>query len=339
MVEYDYSVVTKFPISKALFDNIKNDKKNYYNSYCHDAIRDYPYDPTNFMKDCLFFVKGIMYLDSNMGSQTFIQETDISMQDHCKYLTYRLNYELENISKYPKHLLELYNNLKSKIIEMISKLNICSQELKELDKIVLKNIQVLDDFNENIIKLTYNFPNTTKESCAYAKKCVEIYEKNMRYCYSNMNSSFCTELTKFGKIYNKYEEGEYNKCPDLKNHFLYTGSDNARTETTSIESCKTSLSRQIVVEGANSPIVHDAETSLGPRIYAGFSMSLSILLILFIMYKFTYFGTWINSKILNIKRMLFNEDEESNPVSPSASQNKHTISKKKGYLITYNSIQ
>ncbi|SBT55272.1 PIR Superfamily Protein [Plasmodium ovale wallikeri] len=339
MVEYDYSVVTKFPVSKTLFDNIRKDKQNYYNSYCHDAIRDYPYDPTNFMKDCLFFIKGIMYLHSNMGSETFIQKTDISMQDHCKYLNYRLNYELENISKYPKHLLELYNNLKSKINEMISKLNVCSKELKDLDKIVLKNIKVLDDLNENFIKLIHNFSNTTVESCAYSKKYVEIYDEHMHYCYSNMNSSFCKELTKFGKYYNKYQEGEYNKCPALKDRFLYTGSDNSRTKITSIESCKTSLNRQIVVEEENSPIVHNTETSLGPRIYTGFSMSLSILLILFIMYKFTYFGTWINSKILNIKRMLFNEDEESNPVSPSASQNKHTISKKKGYLITYNSIQ
>ncbi|SBT02759.1 PIR Superfamily Protein, partial [Plasmodium ovale curtisi] len=111
-----------------------------------------------------------------------------------------LNYELENITKYPKHLLELYNNLKSKINEMISKLNICAKELKQLDKIVLKNTQVLDDLNENIIKLIYNFSNTTEDSCAYPKKCVEIYDEHMRYCYSNMNSSFCNELTKFGKF-------------------------------------------------------------------------------------------------------------------------------------------
>ncbi|SBT58714.1 PIR Superfamily Protein [Plasmodium ovale wallikeri] len=339
MDEYDFGIVSKFPTSRTVFDHITNDTSNYYNSYCYEAIRNYPYDPTNFLKTCLFFIKGLMYLHKNKDTETSTDTQDVSTHDHCEYLIYRLNYELEHIMKYPKSVSSFYDNMKTQVQGMISKLNTCKNEFKNLDITVLNNIHALNEMHENLNKLMYNFPYK-EETCNNAGHYVKLYNKYISICYSSMDSSFCKELKKLGENYNEYIKEKIIKCPKLENRFLYTGSNNTRTEVTDVQPCETSLRRELVEDGINSsPIVHDTETPLGHKIFTGFSISLSILLILFIMYKFTSFGTRLSTKILNIKGILFDEDEESNPTFPSASQNKHTNSKKKGYRITYNSIQ
>ncbi|SBT58299.1 PIR Superfamily Protein [Plasmodium ovale wallikeri] len=130
MDAYDYSIVSNFPIYKTLFDNVAKDNGNYYHPYCDDAIKNYPNDPTDFRKTCLFFLKGLMYLYNNKGFHTSKEKSNSSHHEHCEYLIYMLHYELENVIKYPKDASKFYSNLKSKVKELFTELNICTLEFK-----------------------------------------------------------------------------------------------------------------------------------------------------------------------------------------------------------------
>ncbi|SBT53764.1 PIR Superfamily Protein [Plasmodium ovale wallikeri] len=137
MDTYDYNIVGNFPIYRTLFDNVVNDYGNNYNSYCDDAIKNYPNDPTDFRKTCLFFLKGLMYLYNNKGFHTSKEKSNSSHHEHCEYLIYMLHYELENVIKYPKDASKFYSNLKSKVKELFTELNIFIQEVNCYTSVLL----------------------------------------------------------------------------------------------------------------------------------------------------------------------------------------------------------
>ncbi|SBT56218.1 PIR Superfamily Protein [Plasmodium ovale wallikeri] len=350
MDEYDYSIVSNFPIYRTLFDNVAKDNGNYYHPYCDDAIKNYPNDPTYFRKTCLFFLKGLMYLYNNKGFHTSKEKSNSSHHEHCEYLIYMLHYELENVIKYPKNASKFYSNLKSKVKEMFTKLNICKKEIKDNDINVLKNVYVLYKIHDNLNKLMYNFSNKEMYPCSYVEKYVALYNENIVPCSFNKSTSFCDALIKLGEYYNKYILHKH-KCDKLKDYMLYTGLEYPRIDTSKektvkaaqVESAKTDetsikpVNIQIQSEQEELRITPNATNMpIDYKNLTGFSFLLMIIPALFSFFKFTPFGSLLHSSVNKYLGLSGNTDEQSQNILSHNLQGVETAAHNSEYRIPYN---
>ncbi|SBT74128.1 PIR protein [Plasmodium ovale] len=143
---------------------------------------------------------------------------------------------------------------------------------------------IREDILENLEEIynMYKYLNQVKEKnalcsgdcCVNAKECVTIYDKYIKNCYIYDTKDLCKALSNF-----KYEYEEHMKsieCPGTP---------------------------QILASPYGNDPIFASITS--------FIIILVILSLSFMLYKFTPFGTWINTKLQNKKKILNNLYEDT----------------------------
>ncbi|SBS92207.1 PIR Superfamily Protein [Plasmodium ovale curtisi] len=184
-------------------------------------------------------------------------------RNRCMYLNYCLN-DVSNVAKY--HTYD-YADLFSAYKDVSSKLDVCKDQIEIIDPDVFEKVKVLYELYHNVHNIKKGEDTSTNIDCDKAKECFTYYREHLEVCNTNSNNAYCQELTKFKKVYDHIMED--------------------------IISCEN-------VPQVLPPIKND---SFNAVVLTSFILISATIFILFIIYKFTPFGSWIYLRIQRKKKL------------------------------------
>ncbi|KMZ84782.1 hypothetical protein PVBG_00562 [Plasmodium vivax Brazil I] len=128
---------------------------------------------------------------------------------HCEYLSYWLNKKSKLHNAFPLYKKILDGDRSLNIFdETIPNIETYKSKLGNLSNEVVKNIDTLNDLNEQYLFLITKRKigeSTHDQLCGYAEKFAVIYNSAIRDCFINFNNKYCKELIEFKVRFNKYK--------------------------------------------------------------------------------------------------------------------------------------
>ncbi|SBT83435.1 PIR protein [Plasmodium ovale] len=243
--EENYNLVSSFLQYKEYFDY---DNNSYYNNYLRPCnIIKSTYFNDAFISPCVSIAKYLTVL----GAKNTIQER----LEGCKYLSFRLNIELQKITNPELDTLGSYQKLINQFNSVDSKLNVCQKHIEHFSNDVLENLKRLNVLHEKFHQLK-NKEKCNGDICVCAKNFYDSYMSYKDSCDYNRNNAFCKELGNFKEPYD--EKLSTLMCDDKAPRLLPSIKVNDQT----------SIILMLVVAIIIIPII------------------------IFILYKFTSFGPW-----------------------------------------------
>ncbi|SBT84929.1 PIR protein [Plasmodium ovale] len=156
----------------------------------------------------------------------------------------------------------------SKVFEAYKKLsnalNVCDLKIEYIREDILTELTDLYNIHESLDKFLSLFDASDQNICEYAKQFAELYAKNKKNCYVSHKPAFCRELENIQD--SSFYRMKHKNCKEAAK-ILESVMDFDRTAS-------------IVVP---------------------FIIILAISSFSYISYKFTPFGSWVNTKILKNK--------------------------------------
>ncbi|KMZ82417.1 hypothetical protein PVIIG_06125 [Plasmodium vivax India VII] len=220
-----------------------------------------------------------------------------NISNACKYFLYWLYYVVLHKNLDNKKILKIYNDVLTAYIYGSAKENFKNYVSFFSERTI-----------ENLIKLTemYDYFYKFKEEkithgdvkCNHARKCVDLYEKNIKVCEEGNDNDFCYELDNLKESYDKYLKSNA-VCPDLPK---------------TLESYRVYNTAAIII--------------------TPFSILLVISLSIFFLYKFTPFGSFFRKRTKNKKKIPDNIDYATH-VLPHKSQRVNNYNNNRQYNISY----
>ncbi|CAI7717638.1 PIR protein [Plasmodium vivax] len=219
---------------------------------------------------------------------------------HCKYVYYWLYEFLLIRLGNDKNVLQYYNDILNKHNEQHAP-SICVGTVEEFDKEKYGKINALYNVYEKYYSYTKKIQSCTSHLCTCGYECIKDYKTNIQKCTDPSNYEFCNELENFRTIYNTHIASG-NSCdnmPDYLPPFL---------------------------------IIHISHIILIP-----ITILLAISFILFLLYKYTPFGSRLCPLKKKMTQIRCNINEEIHQLN-STQEGSQKNMKNRSYHIAYNSV-
>ncbi|SBT84824.1 PIR protein [Plasmodium ovale] len=189
----------------------------------------------------------------------------------CKYLNYILNSNTE-FNKFSNYTgSKLFNAYK----QLSIKLNTCTSHIEYIEKEeVLEKLIKLYNLQDALNQIEKSIETSDTKICEHGKQFAAHHENYKYTCYEYDMDGFCIQLKSFEQTF--FQKMKDENCPEIQKTLEYI-IENSRTTSYIVPSI----------------------------------MILVTPLILFILYKFTPFGYWINLHIRNKKNIMKNLTEET----------------------------
>ncbi|CAI7721796.1 Plasmodium vivax Vir protein, putative [Plasmodium vivax] len=223
------------------------------------------------------------------------KKDDNYISNGCKYLYYKIYNKKHDDPEYSDITYQFYNNLLEKYAS--EETSTFKDNIEKINADIFGKLENLEKLYENFNKFK-NSEGCNIGSCGCAEKCVKLYETYLSECSINYNTPFCVELHKFAEKFNEYLRAK-DECNQEEN-FL-----------------------PLFINYNYGFVITITSVSL-----------IVIFFSLFILFKFTPFGRYINSCIRKKKSMGDNVNIKGIPI-------KHTFesdiikSGKRSYNISY----
>ncbi|GAB69351.1 VIR-like CYIR protein [Plasmodium cynomolgi strain B] len=201
--DYDYEHVKTFPTYGSKLQELERFSNISYNTndpiamWCMKNI--HSHGKFFFIDLCITLNKYFQYYDK-------LKPVD---SKHCEYLSYWLNNKskLHNALPLYKNILDGDNSLNI-FDKRIPNIDACKSKLVNLSNEVVKNINKLNNLNEQYLFLITKHKigwSTHDELCSYAEKFAELYNSAIMECFKDFNNKYCKELIEFKVRFNKYK--------------------------------------------------------------------------------------------------------------------------------------
>ncbi|SBT55854.1 PIR Superfamily Protein [Plasmodium ovale wallikeri] len=278
-----YELVKLFPTGGDEFDTtvIKPDESNALN--CVLFGQKNLSDISTFLTPCKQLVAYINVIESKCAK--------LNVAQRCIYLNYCINgifRETKNEKISESQFITAYKDL-------LSQFNGCSNNIEYIKNDVFTKVQDLYNIYSLHNKLM-NMDSSTQNDCKGYNELVETYMKYKIPCEGKTDNDFCNALEIFKIYYGLYAGTILGKCKDtdididLPSFQSFHVHDSAESE--------------VDLNGDFSGhLDNSAYRLLYTTIFFPFSVILVIFSILFILYKFTPFGSWLRLRIKNEKRI------------------------------------
>ncbi|SBT02377.1 PIR Superfamily Protein [Plasmodium ovale curtisi] len=299
-----YEIAKGLASYETTYNNTMNKPEENYDSLCTQIISNNLDDTTDFMKPCLEILKNLSYIKRNN------YEPDINIQ--CKYMNFRINNQLKEIIGRQYAAPDFYEKFKTHYSNDMKNWNICKGEIQEINREILKNIEVLYKLYSNFNNFTSSNLSTPDKRCDYGDECVNLYEINVKSCTAHEQNKFCKELIRFKELYNKHTKFKY-VCENVKKCLPNPGAESQSQLLQNIGKCDGSSVENDISE----------DEDLNEDNFVGmsslqFSVALAIILLLimcflfFFFFKFTPFRSLLHTHLGIIKNMLEMKNEKNN---------------------------
>ncbi|CAI7718021.1 PIR protein [Plasmodium vivax] len=194
----------------------------------------------------------------------------------CYYVYYWLYFDkLKKKGKTDDEIFGIYHELSIFYKESVKKDPLCAQYLKLINKKTLNELKDLFSLYENFIKFIATNHPEVYDKCSCARECVNVYNKYLNKCHQGINKDLCNELEDFRYKYNEQMKKE-SECPD-------------------VDKTLPSTKRYDIVMLSSIIFLITVVTSVT----------------VFILHKFTSFGSWICPAKKRKRQIMDNADEET----------------------------
>ncbi|GAW84610.1 variable surface protein [Plasmodium gonderi] len=187
----------------------------------------------------------------------------------------------------------------------------CKDEVTEINNIDDKTFHILkylDDLHNKFENLKITKHKTDKDSCAFNKKCLDIYDKLSEINKKSQNEGLKSELEKFKSAYDKYVKSNPPCENQAKILYLSTGTNTGIAVSTFV----------III---NLFVLYKVEKKLN---------------LLYLSYTYTVFGKILKSPVKKVKKSL-NKNKNDNFNLIYSSENEQNVLNYNNYRIAYSS--
>ncbi|SBS93506.1 PIR Superfamily Protein [Plasmodium ovale curtisi] len=319
-----YNVVNEFPVCKGKLTVYNENYTSYYEYLCQHMITDFSMKNSHYIKPCEEVLQCLNYLN--------VYEPSAKNSSYCKFVNYWLNNLFHRIPNNLNSASNFYRTLKKHDASNKLYLDMCKNEIKNITKVVLYNIEVLYNLHYNLNKYISSLHSGDTSNCYYANSSVSIYENHINVCYVHYKSAFCKLLNKFKDHYNQKVPPE-KKCDKIKTDLSYLYIENQNVKLQENRGYGNSLSDH-TLSGSASPKLY----SPGKSIAACMVLLLVTPFTLLILYKFTPLRTWIHPRIQEYIGKWKEKNKENTKQLSYNSLNEQITTYNNDYYITYNSL-
>ncbi|SBT84754.1 PIR protein [Plasmodium ovale] len=320
-----YSKANKFPQCKHEFDTIKNISDGLFTYRCQDIFEDFEGSDSIYINPCVEVLKYINYLSKN---KSLHQNTE-----YCMFLNYLLNNHMQSIPENKYSSSKFYKKLKTKYEGSPLNFDICDEEIKDINKIVRYHIEVLYNLYENFNKYISSCIPGNVPNCYFSNLCASIYKNSIEVCKTLFDPAFCNILKTFKEEYNA-EIVREKSCYKPENVLSYPEV---------VYTSEYLQARERYVSLTNG--YHMLRSNISPELNSAkhnIIIAVIVLLltpfILFIMYKFTPFGSWLHARAPKYNGIIGYIDEYNKKVHTGNNIREQKTNEDNIYSITYNSI-
>ncbi|SBT83348.1 PIR protein [Plasmodium ovale] len=246
---------------------------------------------------------------------------DSTFEDYkCQFLNIWIHYHLsakkieytDVLTYINRYFLEFYDNT-----------NKCTYDFYSVPEVDFEKLKTLFDYALDYSYINYyvNQYPCTKANEEYINKRRSIYEEFNRECISSNTKIYCNPLKSL--IYAHYKN---DKLLDLKCKTVMDSSSSSRDQghldgdsfqTSGLDSEPLGYGRVSTFgdvhqngHGAQSELAEATPPSVPSNIIMSLFFPMIGIVLLFILYKFTPFGSWMNSFILRKRKILSKVDSE-----------------------------
>ncbi|GAW84140.1 variable surface protein [Plasmodium gonderi] len=249
----------------------------------------------------------------------------------CIYLNYKLHELVKNYNCIVRNPIDVYRYMTEARRTWFSRTipKTCVGYLVDLGDETFLNFRKLDQLYDNFYKFKYN-----KHSCSYAEYCSREYKNLLRTSSNEQNMDFHDLLYEFIYHFEKYMIG-VESCKD----FSQWGQPQSKTNRSAEGSTNTSamkvtremggikeIERVIEMDGTGKNILKiiserkktldkarlSPHTGTETTVSSGMAvLFFSVLIIVFIMYKYTAFGSYFNPRMRKLKRKMKKKDKKN----------------------------
>ncbi|SBT74560.1 PIR protein [Plasmodium ovale] len=320
-----YSKANKFPQCKNEFDTFSKTSDGIFKYRCEDIFKNFEGSDSIYITPCVEVLKYIDYLNKN----EFLHQNT----EYCMFLNYSLNNHMQSIPENKYNSSKFYKKIKTEYTGSPLNFDICDEEIKDINAIVRYHIEVLYNLYENFNKYISSCIPGSVPNCYFSDLCASIYKNSIEVCKTLFDTSFCNILKTFKDEYNAQIVRE-NSCYKTENVLSYP-------EVAYIS--KYLQAREGYVSLTNG--YHMIGSNISPELYSAkhnIIIAVIVLLlipfILFIMYKFTPFGSWLHSRAMKYNGIIEYMDEYDKKIHTGNSIKEQNTNEDNTYNITYNSL-
>ncbi|SBS82033.1 PIR Superfamily Protein [Plasmodium ovale curtisi] len=225
--------------------------------------------------------------------------TDASNSDkideQCIYLNYKLNaemYRIKNISENTSGFYYYFINEYEKYLDFLNK---CNKNIKHIDKETFGNLEKVYELYHKLNIFITN--SKSAENCKDLDNTAQLYEDHMRSCRKSNKNNFCRALHNFQHRCFSYINDVTSNCPDVAKTSLFTLGAQVYSEDSDTDDAK--------FDEEEDDDDMDGSISGSPHnLLIAFAIILVISFTLYILYRFSPFGSWLRPHIRKGKRNL-----------------------------------
>ncbi|KMZ83273.1 hypothetical protein PVBG_05900 [Plasmodium vivax Brazil I] len=215
----------------------------------------------------------------------------------CKYFVYWLYYDVLKKDTDNRKILKIYQDVLTAYIDGSRKENFRNY-VNFFSERTIENLIKLTEMYESFYKFTEERISHEDVKCNHADECIRLHNENIKVCEEGNDYDFCYELDNLKESYDTYMKS-YERCPRLPK---------------TLESYRAYNTASLII----TPI----------------SILLVISLSLFLLYKFTPFGSFLGKRTKKQKKIPGNLDYATH-VLPHTSERVNNYNNNRQYNISY----
>ncbi|KMZ76716.1 hypothetical protein PVIIG_05715 [Plasmodium vivax India VII] len=215
----------------------------------------------------------------------------------CKYFVYWLYYDVLKKDTDNRKILKIYKDVLTAYIDGSHKENFRNY-VNFFSERTIKNLIKLTQMYDYFYKFKEEQISHENVKCNHAEDCIRLHNENIKVCEEGNDYDFCYELDNLKESYDTYMKS-YERCPRLPK---------------TLESYRAYNTASLII----TPI----------------SILLVISLSLFLLYKFTPFGSFLGKRTKKQKKIPGNLDYATH-VLPHTSERVNNYNNNRQYNISY----
>ncbi|SBT83028.1 PIR protein [Plasmodium ovale] len=290
-----------------------------------------------------------MSLTGNLDNFNKLKSDGLFDDDRCRYLNFWIYDRLEGMGLDTKSM--DHPSIIGKIIILFNNFKMyeknCNYDFHLIDGKDYTKMRKLYNYimDYGIIKYYANGENNYEcntKNVDYIKDGINAYNDIKRDCAQNNQKYYCIAMRDFEKVNNKDDLLKL-QCKKIKSEFPseIARTDHLRQGQHAFEGAYHSVGSQVKGSRMESETPDSHSLSASEIVMSLLFPFLGLLAIFFILYKFTPFGSWLDSNVLRKKKISHNlheDDEVAEDILDKTYGHMYTPYQSKLHQVGYNSI-
>ncbi|SBT74446.1 PIR protein [Plasmodium ovale] len=230
-------------------------------------------------------------------NSTDASNTD-KIDEQCIYLNYKVNDEMYRIKDISENTTGFYYYFIEEYESHFDFLKKCKIYIKHIDEKTFGNLKKIHELYHNLNIFITN--GKSADNCKDLHNAAQLYEDHMGSCRKSNKNNFCRALHNFHHRCFSYINDVTSNCPDVAKTSLFTLGEKVYSEDSDTDGASFNEEEEEEDDDDMDGLVSGSPHNL----LIAFAIMLAISFTLYILYRFSPFGSWLRPHIRKGKRNL-----------------------------------